>query len=72
MEWISVEDQLPEAYEGVIFAFRFHGQMVTTYGLWNGSRWIDTSAPDYENDPPIDPSDVTHWMPLPEPPETNE
>ena len=60
MEWISVDDRLPEigrdylVTDGIVCmvaAFR------TQAGIWDfwTIKWWDTS-------------DVTHWMPLPEPP----
>ncbi len=54
MEWISVEDRLPEKYQpviaylpGIIYSDQ-HVQMI---------KWWDADV-----------VEVTHWMPLPEPP----
>jgi hypothetical protein len=61
MEWISVEDRLPEPYETVIVAggvgfINKSGTWRTPLGL-DGTRDIQWK--------------VTHWMPLPEPPTDN-
>lgn len=68
MEWISVEDRLPEFYEWVLVAAKFVA----------GPQWIATA---YRNRLvnsgdwywwwlryPSEIGEVTHWMPLPEPP----
>lgn len=59
--WISVEERLPEDYEDVVIIMRngassWYRVAYREYGGWSfgGGR----RAPD----------EVTHWMPLPEPP----
>jgi hypothetical protein len=59
MEWISVEDKMPEPdrlviVKGGVAVFRKWGVWITMTGRDSGKpiQW-----------------DVTHWMPLPEPPE---
>ena len=59
-EWISVEDRLPDedgeylTYDGIIYyLLDFNASL----GLWNVSTDISTAI-----------RDVTHWMPLPQPP----
>ncbi len=59
-EWISVEDRLPGAYTSVLLAFK--DLVFITVGFWNGHYW-DPDREDLSNVP------VTHWMPLPDPPE---
>jgi len=64
MEWISVEDRLPDengpvlvVVNGCVEERGFIGFMPDKKTpLWGRSRWADDW--DY----------VTHWMPLPEPP----
>lgn len=68
MEWISVEDRLPQNFEHVLaYAienedFPFLDARFFEASHYNG-RWtecVDTCL-----------IDVTHWMPLPEPPNTS-
>ena len=57
-EWISVKDRLPEYGDGnVLIAYK------------QGGIYIDSWDEEYEewDDAGID-DDITHWMPLPEPP----
>lgn len=66
-EWISVEDRLPPIGEEVIVAIcdeRYDSLCKYTSSGWLASKdiWIvDNSICPY----------VTHWMPLPAPPEDN-
>jgi len=81
MEWISIEDRLPKFYDYVIVFAKLHGtsepcptsiarmnpdlkwefvnelnDVDTTYGVYQDIMW------------PINRTDITHWMPLPEAP----
>ena len=71
-KWISIEDKLPEKNNEVL--------ITDGYSVWGGfSReysqneegwcWFDNSEEGYFNT-----DEITHWMPLPEPPkgENNE
>ncbi len=67
-EWISVEDRLPDIGEFVLVAFVLDGihRRVPTSARYEGRlRWLITtwrhSGGTFE--------DITHWMPLPNPPE---
>jgi hypothetical protein len=64
MEWISVEDRLPE--DGVDVLVYVENNFIFT-----ASHQYVTGGGDYWHEFP--PSDIvfkpTHWMPLPEPPE---
>jgi hypothetical protein len=60
MEWISVKDRLPEESMSVlVWSLYWSGTPFIAcieQGLWRGERILHS------------PSNVTHWMPLPEPP----
>ncbi len=59
-EWISVEDRLPEGdSQEVIVCKRFP----------NGARTVKTFLYWYGRQFGADWAEVTHWMPLPEPPQ---
>ncbi len=64
-EWISVEDRLPDKYGDVICCTR------------KGTIWQLTYNPTYKlfnvsYDNVENAMDVTHWMPLPEPPKKGD
>ena len=61
MEWIKVEDRLPEDYQVVIICMTlpFNKTKVTS-DEYNGSYWVYAELIMHEK--------VTHWMSLPEPP----
>ena len=59
-EWISVNDRLPESgKEGVLIALRW-GEV--DIGWCEDGRWDSEFVNEYED------GEVTHWMPLPQPP----
>ena len=58
-EWISVKERLPEDREEVLLAVAIVGLPRIRVG-WYGGRWYFLGAGRAK--------DVTHWMPLPEPP----
>jgi len=58
MEWISVKDRLPQYGHFVLF-FTWRGAMIGSF--WNDG-WRERDGKHYYN------SEVSHWMPLPEPP----
>ena len=60
-EWISVKDRLPEKQQRVIVRCETVG---TTVGWIMFGKWATDLGPDCGS--------VTHWMPLPEPPEEVE
>ena len=76
-EWISVEDRLPEQnvrvlawYDGVA---AHSDALWDRSGAWFAAKWRDGwNQPLYTQAKQIldfDSSDITHWIPLPEPPE---
>ena len=59
-EWISVKDRLPESgKESVLIALRW-GEV--DIGWCEDGRWRSEFVNEYEE------GEVTHWMPLPNPP----
>lgn len=57
--WISVEDEMPP-----IFPLNPNESMnVITYGLHTMVNWYDYERGEWVRD-----SEITHWMPLPQPP----
>ena len=71
--WISVEERLPEPKKEVLVCIRYNtGHVIRETAKYDekyGDPWL-TSNEDYycaEGDP-----EITHWMPLPEPPKEGE
>ena len=61
-EWISVDDRLPEAGQAVLFYSVYDDGLMLTGHMKHSQQW-------YENSRWERIVHVTHWMPLPEPPE---
>lgn len=66
-KWIPVTERLPEKHEHILALTpnKIHGG----YHKW--LIWYDPKSGFYDSDPEwgdIEMDDVTHWMPLPEPP----
>jgi len=63
MEWISVQDRLPEGDGHYLTFSHYYGVRGMDYDClegWAKRQWFfDDTSPT---------STVTHWMPLPEPP----
>jgi len=69
MNWISVKERLPETNQEVlVFCYGYNIEQVLT--IWDGksSFWDKGNSFMKGNGCPIGLIDVTHWMPLPEPP----
>ena len=69
--WISVADKLPEEGAVILAAWRLESELRGTeagvfQARYEGGKWLDLT--DYDGQP-IETNYVTHWMPLPEPPE---
>lgn len=61
--WISVEERLPDTT--TVLGCNIEGFVATVLYMSNAKRWVITT-----NMSVI--MDVTHWMPLPEPPKGDE
>ena len=71
--WISVKDRLPEKGQEILTYWNWHGKTsegteisICNYGGYDGD-WYDLGYDMYLNREGY--SSVTHWMPLPEPPQ---
>ena len=63
-EWISVEDRLPDVIGCyLVCSYELHARVVGWTFFNSQKRWTSNKG-DYK--------DVTHWMPLPKPPTTEE
>ena len=64
-KWISVKDRLPDSDDGVVLAIAEYDDGWCTVLAWRSEKT------GWASDDPLfqDGMDVTHWMPLPEPPE---
>lgn len=77
MEWISVDDRLPDGKVLICFLEPSFGHMYPEFGVGyydspdhydnpeDGEGWLF-----WLSDKPIVGGGVTHWMPLPDPPES--
>lgn len=73
MTWISVEDRLPNC-NGCYLVFRphyhtDHGSVTICY-FGGAGAWYDDDNANFERI--LSQTNVTHWMPLPEPPKETE
>lgn len=66
-KWISVKEQLPDSGRNIL-TVNGHG-VIRVMALWGYAgekwKWIEDKKFKYYND-------ITHWMPLPEPPKEGE
>ena len=63
MEWISVEDKLPENRKYVLFWDGKDVYFGSRHYTSDGFKWFG------HNDESINEVFISHWMPLPKPPE---
>lgn len=70
-EWISVKDRLPERNKLVLVraVSTARGGNITFVGAYDGFWFLQTAADTIGLTIQYD---ITHWMPLPEPPEKEE
>jgi hypothetical protein len=64
-KWIPVAERLPELRMAVIVYAPYMKNEFMAY--WTGSRWMVWAAGEYEREMP-EYHQITHWIPLPEPP----
>lgn len=67
-KWISVQERLPEINEWVLI----NGPEICKRINPPSSNWKGSYAWETDLEGFYSPHDVTHWMPLPTPPESNE
>lgn len=65
MEWISTKDEAPEFFRRVwAYSREYDPASAHVMYLHPHLGWID---PEFGEGDPVE-SEITHWMPLPEPP----
>ena len=72
MDWIKIEDQLPEDGSRVITYFEHTGVEISMYKNLKGTEDEMFGHNLFYNKSGWLTDDVTHWMPLPEPPKQKE
>lgn len=59
--WVSVKDRMPEKKCECLVAINSVGRVLRALDFWEGDGWAITCE-----------EEITHWMPLPKPPEEEE
>jgi len=73
MNWIACNDQMPEAEELVVFIYSGYRVRIGNFNNEDDTWIMETFASqvnflDDIDDHLVDRDEVTHWLPLPEPP----
>ena len=71
MSWISVEDRLPEVGQSFLAYIDGDMEVLMRYGAGGKHQWFNPSGGNFVR-PDLVPALVTHWQPLPLPPEEGE
>ncbi|WP_349977010.1 DUF551 domain-containing protein [Pectobacterium zantedeschiae] len=66
MGWIKCSERMPDICQEVIF---FPECDEATRGYWDGETWYQDASWCERYEGNSVPEKVTHWMPLPEPPQ---
>ncbi|WP_419721181.1 DUF551 domain-containing protein [Pectobacterium aroidearum] len=66
MGWIKCSERMPDICQPVIF---FPEWDEATRGYWDGEAWYQDTSWCFSYEENSVPEKVTHWMPLPEPPQ---
>lgn len=79
--WIRVKDGLPKSDKEIVLTIRFNdineyshpytAEEAMQISFYSSGKWWDEAWPEDVKEDNIIPN-VTHWMPLPEPPEENK
>lgn len=59
-KWISIKDRLPERYKRVL--------VLTKFNMHFEAHHHGEEIPEWEDNNCVPLDDITHWMPLPNPP----
>jgi hypothetical protein len=65
-EWVSVDDRLPDDIQNVLVT----NGLEVTFGWWRPIRY-EWCVSIFDGGDVVDDT-VTHWMPLPQPPEVDD
>ena len=63
--WISVKDRLPDSARDVVVAYNTGTTLASAVGAYDCIRWLGGDGAPW----PVRSFPITHWMPLPTPPE---
>lgn len=76
MEWIKCSDQMPTRQTPVLISSHKRSEPETRiictaewWTIYGEVCWVCVGADGYECENDFDSDGITHWMPLPEPPE---
>ena len=73
-QWISVEDSLPQYDTTVLLVMQKFGTRYPHIYIgsleYNGDWYTSNAVDDRKHDPGFNNEYITHWMPLPEPPQS--
>jgi len=62
MDWVAVNDELPDNHVTVLVAFKNEGMSSLRTGYWCGNSWIVNGGK------PILTEEIVYWKKLPQPP----